>query len=173
VLFVKPRYWVIIDDLTGVGEHDIELRFQFAPKLVQQGPGLWVAASGRRGDGLWLSPFVSAALTGRVVQGKVNPTEGWLSTHYGRRQPAPAVVYAARLQLPARIVTPLVPVDRMTPVPPRVEVLLGADFQAIGLRFPDVGDVVRIDDDTVEVERPERMADVPDASAELTVMEPR
>ena len=49
VLFVKPRYWVVVDDLDGGAAHRVELRFQFAPVDGRRSmPGEWSRAGRRR-----------------------------------------------------------------------------------------------------------------------------
>lgn len=149
VLFVKPRYWVVVDDLAGSEQHEIELRFQFAARSVRLGPGLWAASQGRRADGLWLAPFSAVPLTPRLVEGQENPPEGWLSSHYGQRQPAPAVVYAATTRLPLRIVTLLLPVERVGTVPPRVKVSRDAVHDITELSLLDFHETVRITDTDV------------------------
>ena len=167
VLFVKPRYWIIVDDLTGTEPHDIELRFQFAARPVRMGPGLWAAAHGQRSEGLWMAPFASVPMAGRVAEGQTNPAEGWLSTHYGRRQPAPVVVFTARHQLPIRIATLLFPVDRLTEVPPRVEMLHDAAGELTGLALLDACESIRFsDDDVVVVDHRERVANLVGALAD-------
>ena len=47
VLFVKPRYWVVVDDLDGSAEHRVELGFQFAP--VERGARIASRGCARRG----------------------------------------------------------------------------------------------------------------------------
>jgi hypothetical protein len=123
VLFVKPRYWVIVDDLDGRAAHDIELRFQYAP--MPAGPVVfdetpWVRARGPNGHGLLVGAFTTVPLTIRIVTGRLAPIEGWVSRDYGQREPAPMAVYAASTSLPLRIVTLVVPVEDASALPPRV-----------------------------------------------------
>jgi len=40
VLWAKPDYWVIVDDLDGAAEHTIDVRYQFAPIDMALGQGL-------------------------------------------------------------------------------------------------------------------------------------
>jgi hypothetical protein len=153
VLFVKPSYWVVVDDLAGLALHDIALRFQFAARPVQRGPGLWMRAPGTRGDGLWMVPFASVPLECHVREGEMNPIEGWLSTHYGRRRPAPVVVYTTRARLPIRIATLLLPTARLQPLPPRVDMLCDEAGRLFGLLLADRGETIRFDDGGVFLER--------------------
>jgi Heparinase II/III-like protein/Heparinase II/III N-terminus len=153
VLFVKPAYWIVVDDLTGAGSHRVDLRFQFGLRSVTVGPGLWAAAIGRRRCGLWVAPFAAVALTARLRQGMLDPIEGWLSPDYGRRRPAPAVVYSTTTRLPLRIITLVLPVDEVHPVPPAVRVLRDWTGRLAGLALVDLGDTVQVDDLTVEARR--------------------
>ena len=116
VLWIKPRYWVIVDDLAGAAEHEIALRFQLGPMDVSLEGGLWARATGVSGRGLLLCPFSPAALEPRIARGEHAPLEGWVSPDYGRLEPAPAVVYTARARLPVRIATIMVPLaDALAP----------------------------------------------------------
>ncbi|HET9266931.1 MAG TPA: hypothetical protein VFO31_02155, partial [Vicinamibacterales bacterium] len=76
---------------------------------------------------------------------------GWMSSHYGRKQPAPMLVYATRRTLPARIVTLLLPVERLHATPPRVTVTHGDDGRTMALRLHDSNEVVRVTDDAITV----------------------
>ena len=147
VLFVKPRYWVLVDDIEGTGRHLVELRFQFGPAEVRLGPGLWAAAAGA-GRGLLLCPFASAPLQSRLRLGGREPAEGWMSPDYGQRRPAPVVVYSAAVRLPLRVITLLLPAAEPWAPPPRVSAVerdgegptglrLGAGEEAVTIRESD------------------------------------
>jgi hypothetical protein len=152
VLFVKPRFWVVIDDLLGRDEHDLELRFQFAAGPLHRGPNQWVAARGRRGDGLWLAPFSNAPLTPDIREGETSAPDGWVSTHYGRRHPAPMLAYSTRSRLPVRVATLLIPAERIGSTPPAVDVTRDAEGRVTAVALRDSGDVVRIADESLVVE---------------------
>jgi hypothetical protein len=153
VLFVKPRYWVIVDDLSGRLEHEVEIRFQFAPRVVQIHRERWAVMCSRRGASVWLAPFARVALVARVAEGGLDPIEGWVSTHYGRRQPAPAVVFATRAQLPLRVATVLIPVGTSQMVPPAVEARFDESGQLSALQLQDDREIVLIDDGPLRVTR--------------------
>jgi hypothetical protein len=153
VLFVKPRYWVIVDDLTGTGEHSFELRFQFAPRPVAHREDLWTCAPGATTGGLWLKPFSNVPLSASVRQGREDPMEGWVSRHYGRREPAPVVVYGAMTMLPARVVTLLMPARERQAMlrPPHVEALGLPEGIVTGLRLRESGEIVLVEEDAIHV----------------------
>jgi heparinase II/III-like protein len=142
VLWVKPRYWVLVDDLEGGAEHEIELRFQFAPLDVTLEPSLWARARDLRGHGLLVRPFSSARLKAEVRVGDLAPIEGWVSHDYGRRRAAPVLIYSAVTRLPLRIVTLLWPIQDGGAAPPDVSPVLDAGSALVGLAFGDDGETI-------------------------------
>ena len=151
VLFVKPHYWVVVDDLLGAAEHRIDVRFQFAPRSVTVGTAPWVRSEGRAGA-LWVGAFAGHALDLSIRQAELHPIEGWMSSNYGRRRPSPVAVYSATAALPARIVTLLMPVDRLDGPAPRVDVRRDESGRLIGLWIADRREALHVSDDVVRVE---------------------
>jgi hypothetical protein len=137
VVFVRDGYWVLLDDLEGSGEHHVALRFQFAPIGLHVDPTLWARAHGRGGRGLLLRPFAAVPLSASVHSGELLPMQGWLSTAYGRRSPAPALVYSTVTSLPLRIMTVLLPTVDSHADAPAVAPLVGKDQVPVGLMFDD------------------------------------
>ena len=127
VLFVKPRGWLVLDELQGEGVHSLELRFPFTPRLVAIDPTSWVRARGPGGRGLLLRVFADVPLAVRIRQGETDPIDGWVSPAYGQRVPAPTVAFAGRGQLPLRLLTLLLPVEDASAPPPLVTSHPGAD----------------------------------------------
>jgi hypothetical protein len=156
VVFVKPRFWLLIDDLEGREAHELDLRFQFgaAEATVEEGSRVRATAGGRA---LVLCPVASGPLQVRVSRGRRDPLEGWWSPDYGQRRPASVVVYSARPRLPFRIVTLLLPVaEAAGPVPSFVP-LWGARGELSGVALGSEGERIDIDGlDDVPVHRPPR-----------------
>jgi hypothetical protein len=137
VLFVKPRYWVIVDDLVGQAEHLIEHRLQFAALQVSV-DGDWARVGWPDGRGLLVRAFAPAQLERELRSGELSPD-------YGLRVPAPLLVHSIRRRLPLRLVTLLLPVEDGSAPTPRVSSGEGA------LVFEDSGERIEIDDDLVRV----------------------
>jgi hypothetical protein len=117
VLFSKPDRFVVVDDVLGAGDHSVDLRYQFAPLPVFLEEG-WVRAFTRSGRGFLLGVVSKAPLERRLLEGELEPPQGWVSPQYGERRPAPCLVLSTRINLPLRIVTLLLPVpDSQTPPP--------------------------------------------------------
>ncbi len=151
VLFVKPRYWVVVDDLVGASEHRVDLQFQFAPMDVIADSTLWARAVGRRDRGLLIRAFSSAALTAKVWEGQVGRPGGWVSPDYGRRHPAPVLTYSTFARLPLRVVTLFLPADNPSAPLPRVSGSCGGPADPTVLVFDDTGEAVVVGDDDIHV----------------------
>lgn len=151
VLFVKPALWVVIDDLTGVGRHGAEVCWQFAALPAALTAPDCCRVDTERGAVLWIMPFAGVPLSNAIKTGELHPKRGWISTRYGQKQPAPALVCStAAEQLPVRIVTVLFPTrDRRAPAP-LVETAT-ADGQIVAVRV--AGRMVGIEADDVVVTR--------------------
>jgi uncharacterized heparinase superfamily protein len=151
VLFVKPRYWVIVDDLAGRAEHHVELRFQCAASIhaaFDETP--WVRARGPNGHALLVGAFTTVPLAIRIVTGQLAPIEGWISRDYGQREPAPMVVYAASTSLPLRILSLIVPIEDASAGLPRVS-FVQTDAGSSELLIADSAERVSVTETTVSV----------------------
>jgi len=153
VLFVKPRFWVIVDDLDGSKEHRIDLRFQFAPMELTLEAELWARARGPRGHGLLIRPMATVPLKGEILEGGLEPSRGWTSPHYGQRRPAPVLVYSAVATLPFRIVTLLWPNGDVRGPAPLVRPLEGHGPGPVGLLVEDTRHRIKFDEPVFVVER--------------------
>ena len=153
VTFVKPGYWIVIDDLLGASRHQVDLAFQFAPMSLTLGPGRWARAQTPRGRVLWVSAFASASVRTTIKCGEVLPARGWISTDYGQRSPAPMLIYSASVVLPWRVLTVLVPDANGHSSPPQVRLIYDDDDLPAGLTFDQSGWSVRVDERVVLAER--------------------
>ena len=153
VIFVKPGYWILVDDVTGAARHQVDLTFQFGPLAVSLGVHPWARAETRLGHVLWICPFPAAPVQPALKYGERTPIRGWISCEYGERQPAPMLIYSFAVALPWRIVTLLLP-DRQGPAsPPAVRAIFDDTGRPTGLAFDRPRRVVRFDDHAVSVER--------------------
>jgi hypothetical protein len=109
VIAVAGGVFVVVDDLLGEGAHAFELTFQFAPMTVTLMADAVACAITPHGRHLWVMPTSSVPLRAEIVSGRTNPIRGWVSSEYGRKTPAPALVYSSRSPLPARVVTVFCP----------------------------------------------------------------
>jgi hypothetical protein len=152
VMFVKPRYWIIVDDLAGRSTHQVELMFQFAPIAVDLGSSGWARARTAKGATLWVAAFASSPVQTALRSGQRRPIRGWVSPDYGQRLPAPMLIYACDTSLPWRAVTVLLP-TRGASAPPSFRVIHDDAGLPGGLVFEDSGESVRIDERSVWLDR--------------------
>lgn len=154
VVFVQRRYWIVVDDLLGSAEHRVDIRFQFAPMEIGIEEDRWVRARGHNGCALLMRSFASVPVRIELVQGALEPIQGWISPEYGQRVPAPALICSVETKLPFRIATLLFPLkDPAAPVPD-VSPVLSASFGPSGLTFRRERETVMIhDNDTVMINR--------------------
>ena len=152
VLFVKPDYWLIADDVLGEEEHLVEVRFQFAPMVVTVDATGAARAYGFGRRLLQVHPFASVPLSAEVREGAIDPTDGWLAPDYGVRRPAPVLVYRLRARLPVRLLTLLLPSDDPFGPPRPVAALAGDASGPAGIVFEDNGETARFEGDSALVE---------------------
>ncbi|HEY4128770.1 MAG TPA: alginate lyase family protein [Gammaproteobacteria bacterium] len=152
VLFVKSRYWVVVDDLQGDEVHQIDLMFQFAPTDLHIGSDGWARSLDSDGRGLCLRTFSATPLHAEIHRGEVEPIRGWISPDYGLRIPAPQLSYSAVSRLPLRAVTLLLPLDGEAEALPDVTQVQGEGGQ-VSLVLDDGRETVRIDDRQISVQR--------------------
>ena len=152
VLFVKPRGWVVVDDLTGEGQHAIELRFHFSPRAVRLVAPGWVRAEGSGRRGLWLRTIAPGDLAAEIREGQRVPIDGWVSPGYGVRQPAPVVIFSVTAAMPLRLATVILPVETMAETPPDLEVGSELAGAIMTLTLPDDPRTVRIAAESLTLE---------------------
>jgi uncharacterized heparinase superfamily protein len=153
VIFVKPAFWIVVDDLSGSARHQVDLTFQFAPIAVTLGSHPWARAETPKGRVLWVSPFPSAPVQPQLTCGATGPIRGWISREYGHRQPAPLLSYSFAVALPWRIVTLLLPDRQGAATPPGVRAIYDDAGLPTGVAFERPRRMVRFDDRAVSVER--------------------
>src|SRR5690348_8745128 len=79
VMFVKPHYWVVVDDLEGADIHQVDLSFQFAPAEISRTADGWDRAMAPDGRGLFIRPFSVTPLQLTKHEGEAEPIRGWIS----------------------------------------------------------------------------------------------
>jgi hypothetical protein len=146
ILFVKPRYWILVDDVLGASSHHVELTFQFGPLHVALCPGQWGRARTSRGRVLWVKAFAPTPVLTSLKSGELRPIRGWVAPAYGKRLPAPSLVYSASVVLPWRVLTLLLPDADGSASPPAVRLITDEDHVPAGLSFERSGEAVRIDE---------------------------
>jgi hypothetical protein len=138
VLYVKPRYWIVMDLVTGTGRHSLEQWFHFPPcQAALDGENRCQADT--PGGRFWIVPAIAGCEAG-LVEGEAAPPQGWVSDVFGRKQSAPALCYRISATLPAVMIALIVPAaGDLPPAISRLEQT--ADFpQAVGLQVTLAGE---------------------------------
>jgi len=100
VIFVKPDYFMVFDELTGEGTHTYEAFFHFMPFRLLIDADTGAVRTGRmNAPNLELIPLTR--MTPRLICGRNDPVQGWLAVS-GQDVPAPVAVYKRRARLPLR-----------------------------------------------------------------------
>ncbi len=159
VLFVKPDYWVIVDEVNWLREpfrarHPkrlpepfLEVGFQFAPMNVSIVRDRWAKAETPRGNTFWIGLVAPATVRPAVKTGELAPIRGWISKGYGQRSPAPLLVYTVKAAtLPWRSITLLMPKRGRATSVPVVSPLLDDGNLPIGLELEDRREAILVDD---------------------------
>jgi hypothetical protein len=123
VLFVKPLYWLLVDDLDGREEHRVDVNFQCAAIDLTVEHESWVLARRAGNHGVAIGAFSAVPLERSIVAGALNPIRGWVSPEYGQRAPAPILTYSASTRLPLRVISAIVPFEDASALPSVSELL--------------------------------------------------
>ena len=94
IVFVKPRFWLITDELNGAGEHIAEFLFHFAPQTTLAQSGGKCAAA--RGEKCILLAASASTVAWETVEGDEGRRIGWYSADYGLRVAAPVACAKVR-----------------------------------------------------------------------------
>lgn len=104
IVFVKPDYWVVFDNVTGTGEHDVVQRWHFAPGTVDMDASSLVTRTvNAAGPNLVVHPVGPSGFTGSVGK-DVFAVDGMQVVH-----DAPVASYEVKAQLPVSFCTVLFP----------------------------------------------------------------
>jgi hypothetical protein len=114
LLFNRPEYWVVLDNFQGLGEHNFDFYYHFSPQsqlalYPQSDPSVLRAVANCEGAGLQLFMLAGHPLTGEVISGRISPAQGWVSTRYGERRPAPTLRAHFSSTVPSAAVCFLIP----------------------------------------------------------------
>jgi len=117
VAFLKPDYWLIRDELTGEGEHEIDRYLHFGSLDAAVERNTKVVHAKWRGDSrLVVQPVEKDGVEVNVQFGGEHPPGGWLAIGYGKKIPAPVACYRTKSRLPIALNTLLVPSKGRSPV---------------------------------------------------------
>lgn len=98
ITWIKPDVFLVLDELSGDGEHEAESRLHFYPgDVVKDGHVLHTTYSDAN---LAVIPFMTVPFEIRIDKGKLDPASGWYSPSVNHIEPSPTLVVRARAELP-------------------------------------------------------------------------
>jgi len=111
ILFVKPDYWVMIDELQASTPHDYQLLFHTHPEIeVRDGPeSRAILSTASRAATLCLIPANPQNIKLSWLAGQENPIQGWYSAGYNQKTPSNVVIYERKNSSSTAIATLLYP----------------------------------------------------------------
>ena len=121
LLYCKPEYWIVVDELRGSGSHKVDFHYHFSPELVldrldalefrsKQDKPLEIIAHAQDSGLLFVFDATSSLRTA-VVRGQTAPIQGWVSSRYGAKQPASVLCASVECLLPLLAVTIIAPLQ--------------------------------------------------------------
>jgi hypothetical protein len=135
IVWLRPEHYVIIwDEVSGEGNHDLDLRYQFAPGRAEL-----LSAHTLSFDGLAECGWVaSVPTTSDLRTGGSQPNEGWIARSLGVRQPAPALAVRAAFQAPRTVFMTVVADSRAVGAASRIALMTNRDVGlAVAVRNAD------------------------------------
>lgn len=136
--------YVVIDDVLGVGRHQVAIRWRLCPADWQRvGAACRAEIAGRQVDIVLCAP---ETMRGEIHIGREGPPpEGWESWHYGVKEAVPALIARGQAALPLRLLTVAGPTARVQRLVEAVR-FAPAPGSAVGLSPPEgaeLGEAVR------------------------------
>jgi hypothetical protein len=110
VVFLKPHYWVVRDELLGEGTHALDRCFHFATAdVVREEASSSVQTRLPDGPNLAVVPVERDGVAVELTRGGPFPASGWLAVGYERKVQAAVVKYRTTSLLPCVLHTLLAP----------------------------------------------------------------
>jgi hypothetical protein len=115
IFFRKGNYWVVVDRVTGPGEHDLSLRWLLTPgSAVAESDGLSVHTE-NSGANVLVLPLLPGGAELTIWEGSREPLRGWLSPEHTTMIPSPQLEYKWHAELPDLFATVIVPYTGRAP----------------------------------------------------------
>jgi len=110
ILFVKPHFWLVVDELTAEGQHTYDQYFHFAEGAeLNREHDSAIIGSYPNGVGILVKPLSPDGLRTETSFGSTDPIQGWVSYDYAVKVPAYTVRYSKETTGGARFATLLAP----------------------------------------------------------------
>jgi hypothetical protein len=110
IVFMKPAFWLVVDELSAQGQHRYDQYWHFGPeaKLTENGD-FSVKADYGNGAGILVKPLFTDGLYVQKYCGSEEPIQGWVSYDYAVKVAAPTLQYSRQADQSVTLATLLVP----------------------------------------------------------------
>jgi hypothetical protein len=116
VLYLRDKYWVVVDHFEPDGEREVQVLWHYAPTcevVLQENEALSINSDQAN---LRIVPIGSVPWQVQLVSGQEEPfIQGWYSADYGSKEPNTAVVYEASIDQPVTFAWLLIPANGQVP----------------------------------------------------------
>jgi hypothetical protein len=114
LIYIRPNYWIVLDELRGKGEHNFDFLYHFASDVElfvfgDEGKGDVECRARIKDTALQMFMYGSAVVRAEAVCGQVAPLQGWASRRYGERHPSPVLQASMRATAPVSMMTLMMP----------------------------------------------------------------
>jgi hypothetical protein len=104
VLFYKPDWLLVIDLLSGEGNHEVTQNWHFPIQCQVNNMGRYFLVKvNNSAVQIWTD--TPASLVPRILKGEENPIQGWVSEYYGHKTSAPVLSISGVCTAPATLTT--------------------------------------------------------------------
>ena len=141
VIFKKKEYWLVVDRLTGEGEHDFENLFHFTPcdvKPNKQQNSVHTLYDDNKNIKLVSNATVKMDV--EIVEGAENPEQGWMAIKHGEKAAAPTAIFSGRSEFPIIIATVIKPYSGENTPDIQIEIMESSTKQARIIVHSKIGD---------------------------------
>jgi hypothetical protein len=116
IVFVKSKFWLVVDELTAQGGHQYDQYWHFGPEAdVAEAEDLSVTSQYKNGAGILVCPVKTDGLSTKQYYGSEDPIQGWVSYDYAVKVPAPTLQYSLNSEQGATLATLLTPFQGQAP----------------------------------------------------------
>jgi hypothetical protein len=98
VLYLRDKYWVVVDRIITDQPRQIEALWHFHPDCTVVSDGQSVGSIDPGIGNLKIVPVSNLSWNVQIVQGQENPVQGWWSREYNHKVPNPTAVYATTIE---------------------------------------------------------------------------
>ncbi len=110
VIYLRDRYWVVVDQMETSQPRDLQVLWHYAPSCKVELNGLQAVSKNPGEANLRILPIGNMSWDTEIISGQETPVkQGWYSESYGKKVPNPTVTYSGTIDGPAIFAWLLVP----------------------------------------------------------------